>query len=294
MAFRSHEDSPSSHVAVALTIAASDSGGGAGIQADLATFAAHGVYGASVLTAVTAQNTRGILGVEPVSRTLLRLQMDAVFQDLRPAAVKIGMLYDSARVREVARGLRLHGARRVVLDPVLAAKDRSPLLDSPAAAVLSRVLFPLCDLVTPNRPEAEALSGIAIRTESDRRRAATVLAGFGAKAVLIKGGHGRSDTVDDLLFDGRTFRNFRHPRIATRARHGTGCTLSAAIAARLALGANLADAVARAIDYLQGALAAGMFPGRGWGVPGRFRPASPTPSKKTGTRARGRRTRPRR
>jgi hydroxymethylpyrimidine/phosphomethylpyrimidine kinase len=276
---------------VAVTIAASDSSGGAGIQADLATFAAHGVYGATILTAGTAQSTRGVLAIEPFSTAFVTRQMDAVFTDLRPAAVKIGALYDAARVRAVARGLARYGARNVVLDPVLAATDGFPLLAARSARTLRASLFPLCDLVTPNLPEAEALSGIPIRDESDRRLAAGILADYGADAVLIKGGHGGGTKIRDLFFDGRRFRNLEHDRIRTRALHGTGCTLSAAIAANLALGSSMAEAVERAIRYLEQTLEAGMFPGRGSGVPGRFRPAPAIPSRATGSRATGRRTR---
>lgn len=274
---------------MALTVAASDSGGGAGIQADLATFTAHGVYGATVLTAATAQNTRGIRGVEPLSSAFVRLQMDTVFRDLSPAAVKVGMLCDAPHVREVALALARYGARRVVLDPVLSAKDGTSLLAPRAIGILRRMLFPLCNLVTPNLPEAAILAGVPVRSESDRRRAAAILADLGAGAVLIKGGHGRGPVVEDLLFDGRRFVTFPHPRIATRARHGTGCTLSAAITARLALGAGLEEAVRGAIGYVEAAISAGMFPGRGWGVPGRFVAAAPTPSKETGTRGSGKR-----
>lgn len=276
---------------VAVTIAASDSSGGAGIQADLATFAAHGVYGGSILTAGTAQSTRGVLEVEPFSTAFVSRQMDAVFPDLRPSAVKIGMLHDAARVRTVAHGLERHRARNVVLDPVLATKGGFPLLAARAVSALRVSLFPLCGLVTPNLPEAETLSGIRIRDESDRRLAAGLLADFGADAVLIKGGHGDGSLLRDLFFDGRRFRNFEHARIRTRALHGTGCTLSAAIAANLALGSPMEEAVERAIQYLGRALEAGMFPGRGWGVPGRFRPAPAIPSRATGSRATGRRTR---
>lgn len=293
------------HPVVAVTIAASDSSGGAGIQADLAAFAAHGVYGASVVTAVTAQSTRGIVrgGVSTVAPGLVALQMDAVFPDLRPRAVKIGALGSAAVVRTVARGLERHRRhyRNVVLDPVLASKDGSLLLAESARGVLLRALFPLCDLVTPNLPEAEALSGVAIRDESDRRTAAGVLAAAGARAVLIKGGHvkgghlksghRRGGTVDDLLFDGRRFIQFRHPRIGAGALHGTGCVLSSAIAANLALGAGLAEAVERATVYIEGAIRQGVFPGRGRGVPGSFRAAALlTPRRETGTRA-GRRPR---
>ena len=279
---------------VALTIAASDSGGGAGIQADLATFAAHGVYGVSVLTGGTAQNTRGIFGVEPFSPGFIARQMDAVFPDFRPLAVKIGALVDAKRLRAVVAGLRRHSPSNVVLDPVLAAKDGSPLLDAAAVSLLRRTLLPLCDLVTPNIPEAETLTGLPIRNESDRRLAAGILADAGPRAVLIKGGHARGGVVSDLLFDGRRFVVFEHRRLSSRARHGTGCTLSAAIAANLALGKGLEASVREAVEYLQRAIEAGVFPGRGWGVPDRFAArarAAVTPS--TGTRIRGRRMRSR-
>jgi hydroxymethylpyrimidine/phosphomethylpyrimidine kinase len=263
--------------AVAVSIAASDSGGGAGIQADLLTFAAHGVYGATVLTAGTAQNTRGVRSIEPFSAAFLRDQLDAVFEDLRPRAVKIGMLFDSPRIRAVARALDRHRARNVVLDPVMISKSGARLLSVAALESLRRELLPRCDLVTPNLPEAEALARMRIRSDGDRREAAGVLADLGAKAVLLKGGHGRGSVVRDLLFDGRFFTEFVAPRIRTRATHGTGCSLSSAIAANLALGRGLEDAVLRAIAYLRAALEHGLFPGRGWGVPdhfaGRIQPA---------------------
>src|SRR5262249_31753881 len=158
---------------------------------------------------------------------------DAVFPDLRPAAVKVGMLFDAPRIRAVAAGLRRHRAKNVVLDPVLEAKAGTRLLSRAALEPLRRELLPLCDLVTPYLPEAEALAGFRIPSASDRRLAAGVIADRGARAVLIKGGHGRGAAVRDLLFDGRFFTEFVAPRIATRATHGTGCTLSAAIAANL-------------------------------------------------------------
>ena len=253
--------------AVAVSIAASDSGGGAGIQADLLTFAAHGVHGATVLTAVTAQNTLAVLGVEPVSPRILRLQIDAVFGDLKPAAVKIGMLFDAPRIRVVAAGLRRWKARNVVLDPVMVSKSGARLLAPSAVNVLRNELLPLCDLVTPNLPEAAALSGMRLGTESDRHLAAGALADLGARAVLIKGGHGRGNEVRDLLFDGTWFTVFAAPRIRTRATHGTGCTLSSAIAANLAKGRTLEDSILRAIVYLRAGLARGAFPGRGFGIP---------------------------
>ena len=252
----------------AVTIAASDSGGGAGIQADLLTFAAHGVYGATVLVAATAQNTRGIRAIEPLSPSIIREQMDAVFPDLRPSAVKIGALLDEKRVRAVAAGLRRHRAKNVVLDPVMIAKGGTRLLSAAAVKTLARELFPLCDLVTPNLPETEALCGFRIRSDPDRREAARALVASGAGAVLIKGGHARGVRVSDLLFDGRRFREFVNPRISTRATHGTGCTLSSAIAANLALGLGLGESVRRAIVFLRSGLKRGIFPGRGRGSPG--------------------------
>lgn len=255
---------------VAVSIAASDSGGGAGIQADLLTFAAHGVHGATVLTAATAQNTVSVTAIEPLSPRFLRKQMDAVFEDLQPAAVKIGMLFDAPRIRAVAAGLTRWKAKNVVLDPVMVSKSSARLLRPGALACLKRELLPLCDLVTPNLPEAAALSGMRLRSESDRRLAAGAIADLGARAVLIKGGHGRGREVRDLLFDGAWFTVFSAPRIRTRATHGTGCTLSSAIAANLAKGRSLEDSIVNAIAYLCAGLARGRFPGRGFGVPDHF------------------------
>jgi len=254
----------------AVTIASSDSGGGAGVPADLLTFAAHGVHGAAVLVAVTAQDTSRIHAIEPLSTGIIHKQMDAVFGDLRPRAAKIGALYDAARIRAVVSGLTRHRAKNVVLDPVLVSKGGRRLLASSARAALVNSLFPLCDLVTPNLPEAEALSGIRIRSDADRREAARALAAKGAGAVLVKGGHSRGDEITDLLFDGRRFLEIPGRRRKTRATHGLGCTLSSAIAANLALGRGLEEAVRLGIEYLRVALARGIFPGRGWGTPGRI------------------------
>ena len=254
----------------AVTIAMSDSGGGAGIQADLLTFAAHGVYGATVLVGATAQDTRRISGIEPLSPAFIRRQMDAVFPDLAPSAVKIGALPDEKRVRAVAKGLRRHRAKNVVLDPVMVATSGTRLLSAAAVKALAAELLPLCDLVTPNLPEAEVLCGFPIRDDRERREAARAIAASGAGAVLIKGGHARGRRVSDLLYDGRRFREFVNPRIPTRATHGTGCTLSSAVAANLALGRGLEDSVRRAIAFLRSGLKRGLFPGRGRGVPGHF------------------------
>ena len=254
----------------AVSIATSDSGGGAGIQADLLTFAAHRVYGATILAGGTAQNTVRVSAIEPFSIRFLARQIDAVFSDLRPAAVKIGMLFDGPRIRVVAAGLRRHRARNVVLDPVMVAKTGARLLTRASLSRLRADLLPLCDLVTPNIPEAEALAGIRIRRDSDRRLAAGLIAGLGARAVLIKGGHAPGAEVRDLYFDGRFFTEFVTPRIRTRATHGTGCTLSAAIAANLARGLTLEESILRGIRYLRAGLQAGLFPGKGFGVPDHF------------------------
>ncbi|HEX7251778.1 MAG TPA: bifunctional hydroxymethylpyrimidine kinase/phosphomethylpyrimidine kinase [Thermoanaerobaculia bacterium] len=249
-----------------VTIAASDSGGGAGVAADLLTFAAHEVFGALVLTAVTAQNTKSVVAIGRVPARMIGKQMDAVFPDLRPAAVKIGMLGDSSQVEAVARGLRRHRARRVVLDPVLISKSGARLLSKRGVQTVKRRLLPLCDLVTPNLPEAEALSGVRIRSLADRWLAAGVIADLGARAVLIKGGHGQGRTVRDLLFDGSTLTVFSARRIRTSPAHGTGCTLSSAIAANLARGSGLHESVELAIAYLRSALETGFFPGSGFAV----------------------------
>ena len=263
---------PGSRPPTAVSIASSDSGGGAGIQADLLTFAAHGVHGATVLVAATAQNTRSVRSVEPLSVAFLTRQLDAVWEDLRPRAVKIGMLFDGARVRAVARGLDRHRAENVVLDPVLTSTSGARLLARSAVETLRRDLLPRCDLVTPNLPEAEALARMPIRSDGDRRLAAGVLADLGARAVLLKGGHGRGAESRDLYFDGRFFTEFTAPRLRTRATHGTGCVLSAAIAAHLALGQSMEDAILRAIAYLRAGLARGRYPGGGRGIPDRFPP----------------------
>jgi hydroxymethylpyrimidine kinase/phosphomethylpyrimidine kinase len=255
---------------VVLSIAASDSGGGAGIQADLLTFAAHGIYGATVVTAVTAQNTRRVAAVEPVSARLVKEQLDAVFTDLRPAAVKIGALGNAGNARAVAAALERWRARNVVLDPVLAASTGGALLPRSALGTLRRDLLPLCDLVTPNIPEAEALARMPIHDDADLRLAAGIIADLGARAVLVKGGHATGRVVSDLLFDGRRFLDYRHPRLTTRATHGTGCTLSAAIAANLARGRGLEAAVGASIRYVEAGMRRGFFPGRGRGVPDHF------------------------
>ncbi len=247
-----------------LTIAGSDSGGGAGIQADLKTMAAHGVYGMSVLTAVTAQNTREVRAVHEVPSAVVAAQIDAVFEDIGVDAVKIGMLSSVPILKTVAEGLRRHRPRHVVLDPVMIAKSGDPLLADDAVAVLAEELLPLATVVTPNLPEAARLAGFDVGDEASRRRAAEALAERGP-AVLVKGGHGEGEEMVDLLYDGRSFHRFTRPRIATSSTHGTGCTLSSAVACRLARGDALPRAVEGAIAYLHGAIAAAFPLGGGHG-----------------------------
>ena len=252
---------------VALTIAGSDSGGGAGIQADLKTFFRFGVYGTSAITAITAQNTLGVTKWEAVSAELLAAQIDAVAADLKPAAVKSGMVGNAALIRVVAHALRRHNLGPYVLDPVIVATSGDSLLDAGGARAIREELVPLATMVTPNTEEAFALTGERVGDESSMRRAAERLIALGAKAALIKGGHVDSEddsTVIDLLYDGE-FTLFSHPRIATTSTHGTGCTLSAAITAQLATGASLRDSVRVAIDYVHAAISTAPSLGGGRG-----------------------------
>lgn len=247
-----------------LTIAGSDSGGGAGIQADLKTFAAHGAYGMSVVTAITAQNTREVTAVHEVPPEIVAAQIDAVISDIGVDAVKIGMLSSVAILEAVAGQLERHRPPWVVLDPVMIAKSGDALISAEATDRLSATLLPLATLVTPNLPETERLVGHPVGSDDERRAAARQLAQRGP-AVLIKGGHDHGDEVTDLLFDGREFHSWTHPRIKTSSTHGTGCTLSSAIACRLARGDNLVTAVRGAIEYLQGAIRAAYPLGGGHG-----------------------------
>jgi hydroxymethylpyrimidine/phosphomethylpyrimidine kinase len=250
---------------VALTIAGSDSGGGAGIQADLKTFAAHGVYGTSAVTAVTAQNTVGVRAVEELSPSLVGAQIDAVAGDIGVDAAKTGMLSSSAIIEVVATKLGEHRLDKVVVDPVMVAKSGDRLLEASAIQALRDRLLPRALVVTPNLPEAETLVGFPLDGEEAVRRAAERLVEMGAGAAVVKGGHGGgAESVDLLYWKGR-FRAYRAPRQKTRNTHGTGCTFSAAIAAELARGADLERAVELAKDYLTAALARGISLGSGHG-----------------------------
>ncbi len=241
--------------AQALTIAGSDSGGGAGIQADLKTFSALGVYGASVITAITAQNTRTVAAVDPVSPKMITAQIDAVLSDLRIGAIKIGMLGDVATINAVAKALD-EWRGPVVLDPVMVAKSGDALLADSAVAALRDRMLPRATVLTPNLPEAARLLDCTpAKDEDEMIRQGQALRALGPKAVLMKGGHGAGPVCTDLLITAHDPVRLTAPRQTTRNTHGTGCTLSAAVAAGLALGLDLSKAVTRAHAYLQGAIA---------------------------------------
>jgi hydroxymethylpyrimidine/phosphomethylpyrimidine kinase len=250
---------------VALTIAGSDSGGGAGIQADLKTFHAFGVFGTSVITAITAQNTMEVSAVHPVPLEVVRAQVDAVVPDLGPTGVKSGMLATASLVEEVADALERHGLHAYVLDPVMVAASGARLLDEDAVEAVVRRLVPLAALVTPNLDEARILTGLEVQGEEGQRDAARALVAMGAGAALVKGGHGEGPEMVDLFWDGKRERVWRRPRIETRSTHGTGCTLSAAVAAGLARGQGLEDAVDRALAFVAEAIRSAPGLGRGHG-----------------------------
>ena len=242
----------------ALTIAGSDSGGGAGIQADLKTFAALGCYGMTAITAITAQNTQGVRAIHGVPPEMLRAQIDAVATDIGVDAVKIGMLHSPEVVRVVAEAIARHGLHNVVLDPVMVATSGDRLIAQETVGVLVRELFPLATLITPNLDEAGWLLGRTLDSEAQLADAADALLGLGARAVLLKGGHLPGEQVVDLLALPRgVHERLAAARIATHNGHGTGCTLSSAIAAYLALGETLPEAVRLARRYILSAIAAG-------------------------------------
>jgi len=253
-------------IARALTIAGSDSGGGAGIQADLKTFTALRVYGLSVVTAITAQDTCRVAGVVELPADFVRLQLDLVMRDIGADAAKTGMLSSPEIIEAVAEGVREHRIERIVVDPVMRAKSGDRLLRAEAEEALVRQLLPLAYLVTPNIPEAEALVGWPIRSREDMKRAAQHIFDLGPRAVLIKGGHlDAGPEVVDILYDGRQFYEFAAERIGTRNTHGTGCTYSAAIAAYLARGDNVLEAIRKAKHYVTMAIRYGFPIGRGHG-----------------------------
>jgi len=248
----------------ALTIAGSDSGGGAGIQADLKTMAAHKVFGMSAIAAITAQNTTTVTAVQEISPETVAAQIDAVFADIRVDAVKIGMLSSAEIIQAVARCLHHWQPPFVVLDPVMISKSGCHLLQPSAVAALKQELLPLATLITPNIPEAEVLTGLSIQTRADMLAAAEKMQAAGASAVLLKGGH-CAEHADDLLLVGKKICWLAGTRLALRNTHGTGCTLSSAIAANLANGCALEDACRKAKEYVRRAIAAGLDIGHGCG-----------------------------
>lgn len=246
----------------ALTIAGSDSGAGAGIQADLKTFAALGVYGTSAITAITAQNTVGVARVFELSPALVGAQIDAIIEDIGAHALKTGMLANAAIIDTVAKKIVEHRLKNIVVDPVMVATSGDLLIKKNAVAALRTRLLPLSTVVTPNIPEAEQLTGMRLRSWKEIAAAARQIVAMGAKTVIIKGGHRKGPAVD-LYFDGKTIHLLAAPRIRTRNTHGTGCTLSAAIAAYLAKGEDLERAVRSAKKYLTAAIRAGFAVGAG-------------------------------
>ena len=248
----------------ALTIAGSDSSGGAGIQADLKTMITNGVYGMSAITALTAQNTTGVTGIMEVTPEFLGLQMDAIFEDIRPDAVKIGMVSSCKLIEKIAEKLKEYGAENIVVDPVMVATSGSRLIEEEAIQTLKEKLLPLAAIVTPNIPEAEILADMPVKSAEDMIQAAKIISDTYGCAVLCKGGHSLND-ANDLLYEKGNAQWFRGKRIDNPNTHGTGCTLSSAICANLAKGYNLTDAVKQAKDYISDALAAMLDLGQGSG-----------------------------
>ena len=248
----------------ALTIAGSDCSGGAGIQADLKTMTMNGVYGMSAITALTAQNTTGVTAIFEVTPAFLKQQIDMIFDDIRPDAVKIGMVSSAALIEVIAERLRHYQAVNIVVDPVMVATSGSALMENDAVATLKKSLLPMATVITPNIPEAEVLSGIRIQSETDMEQAGKILFQAYGCAVLVKGGHSIND-ANDLLYNGNGAVWFHGKRIQNPNTHGTGCTLSSAIASNLAKGYSLEDSIRRAKDYLSGALAAMLDLGHGSG-----------------------------
>lgn len=248
----------------ALTIAGSDSCGGAGIQADIKTMTMNGVYAMSAITALTAQNTTGVTGIMEVTPEFLASQLDAVFTDIRPDAVKTGMVASSELIRVIAQKLKEYGAKNIVVDPVMVATSGAKLISDDAIETLKQELLPLADVITPNIPEAEVLSGMTIKNEDDMVNAAKVICEKFGCSVLCKGGHQIND-ANDLLYRNGSYVWFKGKRIDNPNTHGTGCTLSSAIASNLAKGEDMDSAVKNAKDYISGALAAMLDLGKGSG-----------------------------
>lgn len=247
-----------------LTIAGSDSSGGAGIQADLKTFSAHGVFGMSVITAVTAQNTQGVFAVQDIDPEVIAKQIEAIFEDITVAAVKIGMVSQVPTIKVIAEQLRKYAPGKLVVDPVMVSKSGYHLLNPDAENILIQELLPLATVVTPNIPEAEVMTHRSIHNIEDMKDAAKAIFQMGAQNVLLKGGHLEDDSTD-ILFNGQEFVSFTSLRIATKNTHGTGCTLSSAIASNLALGLSIDQAIAKAKEYITTAIQHSLSIGKGVG-----------------------------
>ncbi len=253
---------------IAMTIAGSDSGGGAGIEADLATFLHLNVFGTVAITAVTAQNSKGVHGVFDIPPDGIKAQIDAVLGDFPVGAVKTGMLSREESISQVAITLREYNVKKLIVDPVMVAQSGDPLIFGNAVTALKENLLPLAYIVTPNIPEAEKLSGTTIKSSKDMKKAAEAICKLGPVGVLVKGGHLEEPTLVDLFYYKGEFHMFSHERIGTRDHHGTGCTLSAAIAAELAAGTETVEAVKRAIDYTRLGIEHRFKGGKGYGCVG--------------------------
>jgi len=247
-----------------LSIAGSDCSGGAGIQADLKTFSAHGVYGMSVIVSVVAENTSRVIDIQDVTPDMIAKQIDAVFEDIEVDAVKIGMLSQTDCMEAVAMKMKQYVPQHVVIDPVMYAKNSCPLMNPDAIDTLIKTIIPLAGVLTPNIPEAEKIAGLKIANDRDMERAAVIIYQMGCKNVLVKGGHAVGDATD-LLYDGNEFHRFHAKRIDTKNTHGTGCTYSSAIAANLALGFSTREAVGRAKEYVTTAIRHSLSIGKGNG-----------------------------
>ncbi|MCP1308719.1 bifunctional hydroxymethylpyrimidine kinase/phosphomethylpyrimidine kinase [Paenibacillus tyrfis] len=247
-----------------LTIAGSDCSGGAGIQADLKTFSAHGVFGMSVIVSVVAENTSRVIDIQDVRPDMIEKQIDAIFEDIDVDAVKIGMLSQPECMEAVAGKLKQYAPANIVLDPVMYAKNGCPLMNPGAIDTLIQKVIPFADLLTPNIPEAEKIAGMPIHNIEDMKKAAEAIHRMGCKNVLVKGGHASGSALD-ILFDGERFYTFDAQRIETKNTHGTGCTYSAAIASNLALGCSLQEAVHRAKEYITTAIRHSLSIGKGHG-----------------------------
>ncbi len=252
-----------------LTIAGSDTCGGAGIQADIKTFSALGTYGMSVITAVTVQNTQGVFGCQDITPDIIKAQIDAIFTDIEVSAVKIGMVSQIETIKAISEKLKQYHVKNLVLDPVMISKSGFDLMKSEAKETLIKELIPLAYIVTPNLPEAEVITGMSVKNLEDMEKSAKIIYDMGAKNVLIKGGHMENEATD-ILFDGEKYTYIKRERIHTKNTHGTGCTLSSAIAANLAKGQTVKQAVQNAKEYITVAIAHSLDIGKGVGPTNHF------------------------